>query len=394
MPKKSLKWNLLLALGAVLIALFSLELGLRIFYPAEKAGSDGGFREGGKDIPLHILVDSPVLYTLNPEHPEVNSRRLRGKEIKVPKPAGIFRVLILGDSVTYGVRVARENTFASLLERMLTSIHIPSEVLNAGVLGYTTYNEVQFFAEFGSTLQADLVIIAVCLNDIVNPRLHWNFIKMVLPTIPAEAIPNVIYDREHVGPILEARAMTGKKSHQSDEWRCSRVLTSSHLVRFLARRYQAYCGHGGDNAASPQQRAAHLPDLKAPIPTYITGEDSISIEVLLDETSDEFRWLTSNLQRLHNDVVSSGAKFLVVLFPLAYQLKADYPYAPQSLLSRYLESQAIPCLDLLPLFRHTEAAQIFWLSQGAYYDIWHLTHYGHFLTAQKLFEHILNKPPS
>ncbi len=69
--------------------------------------------------PLHTLVDSPLLYALNPEHPEINSQGLRDDNVTIPKPDGTFRILVLGDSVAYGDSVSRNDTFANRLEGLL-----------------------------------------------------------------------------------------------------------------------------------------------------------------------------------------------------------------------------------------------------------------------------------
>lgn len=59
--------------------------------------------------------DCPVLYRMNPDRPDVSAQGLRGGEYAIPKPPGTLRILVLGDSTTYGFRVEPGATFAKRL---------------------------------------------------------------------------------------------------------------------------------------------------------------------------------------------------------------------------------------------------------------------------------------
>ena len=152
------------------------------------------------------------------------------------------------------------------------------------------------------------------MNDVVNPRLHWNYTKQAIPNIPEEAIPNLDYDRNHILPTLEARK--------------DRAL---RLYRFI--RYRSYIIWSALNSYFEAE-------VKEPWPTLITGEDTISIKVLLDYDSSEWQWLRSIYGQLNSTVTSDGATFIVLVIPLAYQLAEDYPYIPQELILRYCEENS------------------------------------------------------
>jgi lysophospholipase L1-like esterase len=84
------------------------------------------------------------------------------------KPAGEFRIVVLGDSYTVGGQVPYEQTFPEVLERDLRDAGYSNvRVINAGVGGYTTFNEAGLLREDLSWLQPDLVVVASFLgNDI------------------------------------------------------------------------------------------------------------------------------------------------------------------------------------------------------------------------------------
>lgn len=348
--------------GALLVAALCLsfiagEIALRAYEAARNARPNG---TPPAPVPLHIVKQSPVLYALNPEHPDISSQGLRDDEAAIPKPEGTFRILVLGDSVAYGSSVPKTDTFSNRLERMLREQFGPVEVINAAVMGYTPYNELDYYLEEGRKFGADLVIVAFCMNDVANPRLHWGDAPGV--TFPTEAIPNHDYDRDHILPRL--RKLEEKKTHQS-------FLKQSRLHAVLEKAL------GRLN----RRKSKNFADTGAAIPTFITGEDTLSIEVLLDRNSSEWRWLASIYDRLHEAVRAERAQLVIAIFPLAYQLDDSYPFFPQERLADYCREKSIPCLDLLPAFKKHSKEDVFILDKEGRDDIWHLTDYGHTLSA-------------
>lgn len=85
----------------------------------------------------------------------------------LPKGKNEYRVLALGDSVTFGWGVDQDKTFAARLESLLPErLHRPVRVINSGVGGYNTVQEVTYFKQEGLALQPDLVILTYVQNDI------------------------------------------------------------------------------------------------------------------------------------------------------------------------------------------------------------------------------------
>ena len=48
-----------------------------------------------------VICDVELGYRLNPERPNINSRSVRHEEIVLPKPEGLYRIIVLGDSVPW-----------------------------------------------------------------------------------------------------------------------------------------------------------------------------------------------------------------------------------------------------------------------------------------------------
>lgn len=76
------------------------------------------------------------------------------------------RVLLLGDSVVFGHGLADEETPAAQLQRLFASNGRAVRVRNAGVSGYTTWNELAALEEYVATHEVDAVVLVYLENDI------------------------------------------------------------------------------------------------------------------------------------------------------------------------------------------------------------------------------------
>lgn len=369
--------NLCVSLAAIALSLLLLEVGVRSYHAARRYFA----RDKSDQAPpvrLHVETDAPYLYGLNPEHPDISPQGTRDDAAMIPKPAGAFRILVLGDSLAYASSIPKSDTFPNRLEALLKKQTGPAaEVVNAGVSGYGAYNELHYYLAKGREFGADIVVVAFCMNDVVNPRLHWGDAPFV--KIPDAAIPNLDYDRKHILPRLQK--LKEQQARPPTKSAGPTLLKHSELYRAIEPGLKRLFGGGGNDT----------PDPARPTPTYITGEDTISIEVLLDESSPEWRWLTGIYDQLHRAVREDRAELVVVLFPLAYQLDEGYPFFPQRRIAEYCERNSIPCLDLLPSFKRHRKEEVFLLQDSGYYDVWHLTGYGHELAAEEILSFMRGK---
>lgn len=97
---------------------------------------------------------------------------LRGNKHR-PKTPNTFRILVLGDSQAFGFGVTDDATFVSRLEALLTRRYPETDiqVLNGGVPGYGTADELAFFIKRGPELHPDLVVVQfLSVNDLQENR--------------------------------------------------------------------------------------------------------------------------------------------------------------------------------------------------------------------------------
>jgi hypothetical protein len=99
-----------------------------------------------------------------------NSRGLRGKrEHNYEKPAGVTRILLLGDSFTCGDEVSDDETYAHYLQEMLPE----TEVINLGVHGYGHDQMLLMMEEEGVRYQPDIVILGFLPMDMDRNMLSF-----------------------------------------------------------------------------------------------------------------------------------------------------------------------------------------------------------------------------
>ncbi|HEY6114321.1 MAG TPA: SGNH/GDSL hydrolase family protein [Candidatus Dormibacteraeota bacterium] len=128
-----------------------------------------------RNLAGYVRSSSPrLVYALRPGYAGNSSTGHRDREYSRTKPPGVFRVIGLGDSYSYGMGVARDRVFLKVAEEELNRrLARPVEVINFGVPGYNTAMEAAVLEEVTPAWQPDLVVIQFCGNDFNLP----NFIQ-------------------------------------------------------------------------------------------------------------------------------------------------------------------------------------------------------------------------
>ena len=91
-----------------------------------------------------------------------NSRGLRDREYIFEEPPGKCRIIVLGDSMTFGAGgVDNKDLFTELLENSDPRL----EVINLGVPAYSTDQEYLYLKREGLLYHPDLVILCIFRND-------------------------------------------------------------------------------------------------------------------------------------------------------------------------------------------------------------------------------------
>lgn len=164
---KRLLQNLLLAFTSVFLFLGAAEGLARLGYRPARIRYEGIFEYDRekvyalkRNLAQGVFAGKPVA---------TNSLGQRDREIPLRKPRNGFRVLALGDSVTFGHGVQAEETWPERLEGRLAA-RFPSlqvEVVNTAVPGNSPFQEY-FDLERALVLVPDAAVIQFVLNDVVE----------------------------------------------------------------------------------------------------------------------------------------------------------------------------------------------------------------------------------
>ncbi len=108
------------------------------------------------------LQSDPVRgYVLRPGVHGTNALHIRHGPVVDPKPAGMFRLLVLGDSVAFP-----DDGFVSRLRAMQAQASsLQVEILNAAVPGYTTWQQARHFEALVDAVRPDALLLQYCCND-------------------------------------------------------------------------------------------------------------------------------------------------------------------------------------------------------------------------------------
>jgi lysophospholipase L1-like esterase len=207
--------KLALSAASLLLALLGAELLVRALGAAPELGviRKGRFqlsrnpKIGYEPVPgLHYEGEGLSFYDYQGSS---NSLGYRDREHAVARLPGVYRILVLGDSVAAGLRIERsEDTFPFLLQDLLRAQGVNAEVMSFAVSGYNTQQEVETLKDKGLRYRPDLVVLAYVLND-----------------------------REQMdGGILAALLDSERRSGGVSSSRVHPVLAQSALYRFLALR--------------------------------------------------------------------------------------------------------------------------------------------------------------
>jgi len=187
-------WKIGTALLALLLALLAAEGVARLVLPRPqvveveapeaRTATPGAIQDREQDRGIDVLLDwsghrgvrlNPNVRATIHDHSlsqqdvviETNSLGLRHPELG-PKVAGTDRVLVVGDSITFCDYVAFEDSYTARLAGALERDGRDVEVINAGLPGASTVDELYHYLELRDAVRPDTVLLAMYLNDAQN----------------------------------------------------------------------------------------------------------------------------------------------------------------------------------------------------------------------------------
>ncbi|OGG03294.1 hypothetical protein A2W14_02820 [Candidatus Gottesmanbacteria bacterium RBG_16_37_8] len=246
MPSKTVRRMLILFLS-FFIMLFIAEFTVRkvnpqiTFISAKTLTFDCFAKDDLLPFTLQKNYSCTMMYYLGDFNTKasLNSQGYRGREFSPEKRPGVKRILVLGDSVTFGHGVADEFTYPFQTEKILHNDSLENiEVINAGyAAGFSPDSYYLYLKERGLKLKPDIVLIGLfVLNDIND------FSETVWEKIDNEGLPLKI---SSCCKTVDWKIIRNK--HFSIKYRYP-ILRDSHLFILLIDTLQKKFGWFGDPA--------------------------------------------------------------------------------------------------------------------------------------------------
>ena len=378
--------DIILVCAALLFALVCAELVARVFY-----------REHFVVFELHGIhrasLDPEIVYELRPgaglsfyykDQSEkityaINSGGLRGKEINERKPDDTLRIITLGDSVTFGVRVDQENIYPARLEERLNlwateqGIGKKFRVLNPSSCGWNTYNEVSWLERRGFDFEPDIVLLQFSMNDVDDPLAHMGTTVLYhLKEIPRDFFPE--------DPGMSGRENIFTRTADDIGFREVFQWYAPRLSKLYALTAQVI--HG----LKVKREAAEGGTVSQPWLSWC-------LDYLANPDSPHVAWLKNQLERLKRLSDKHGVAVVVVIFPLSYQLNSDNTTWRSALenVKMHIQDAGLDLLDLTPSFEEMSGDNQFHFYLHG--DASHLNTKGHEFTAQTIMDFLVAYQP-
>ncbi len=283
-------------------------------------------------------------------HPDrlvrINSLGLCDRELPLRKPAGEYRVLFVGDSVTRGLGLALEENFVTRLEPLLNNPprKLKIRTINAGCDGYTTWQQTDYLKRDGLQLSPDFVVLGFCINDVLDV---------------VDAPPGLVRGRPWITDYPRFNHVSGivrMVAHYSNARR-AKIFREQHLWTNQNRYAEQ------NNLVFAEEALADPPP-----PRLAAAWDRI-----LEDLSD-----------FAKVCAGSAVPWMLVAFPIEPMVSADPPgYSIYSRLEQWATRNDVPWLDMTPVFRR-------WTTQHnanaglLFNDTVHLSPLGARVTAEEL----------
>jgi lysophospholipase L1-like esterase len=422
LSKKKLRlFKFALLLVSLIIGLLIAEVALRLI---------------GYTYPLFYTTDTVRGYALQPgmsgwyrkegeSYVRINGDGQRDREHAKAKPADTLRIAVLGDSYAEALQVPLEDAFPVVMEGRLQSCPAFKgkliEVLNFGVSGYGTAQELLTLREKVWDYAPDIVLLAVTTNNDITDNLRA-FKR-------TEEIPYFVY-RDNGQLTLDdsfLRSRTFQLRHSAlnragrwirDRLRVIQAFHQGHyaLKNYLAsRRTPAPAAPppiaqpvGGINLqatdAPPQRDAAVATAAAAAVVSDEVGIDNLVYREPTDANWREAWRVTEGLLTLMRDEVRGhGVKFIVVTLSNGIQVHpqpaaraaflrrvgADDIFYPDTRLRLLGERENFPVITLAPpLQQYAEQRQVFLHGFGRDLGNGHWNSSGHRVAGELLAQRI------
>ncbi|MBI3464173.1 MAG: hypothetical protein HY000_14120 [Planctomycetes bacterium] len=257
-----------------------------------------------------------------------NSLGLRGPELPLDKPAGVRRIVVLGDSFVAGWGVADEEVFTAKLQRQLDAeSQQQAEVINVGRIGSSIVRQLDLYEAVGRRFDPDVVVLAYYVgNDLTEAMQEQDRAELarwhpdgMIRRLAYAWCPNMYLELAILRQAVEARRQFEPR-------------TSDEILQTIREQAQA---NGSDPAAAVERYAAIPSEIRRQVEQGLLSQhrvlpacyDPERVRRALDPPDDYFQqaWPRTerHLELLRQAVNADGARLAIMAIPDAVQVDPD-----------------------------------------------------------------------
>jgi hypothetical protein len=317
----------------------------------------------------------------------INSKGLHDVENSYEKDEGVYRILVLGDSIADAFEVPIKEAFPARLESLLDQGQHETrfEVINGGHLSFGTDDELLFYRCEGYKYQPDLVLLVFTVSNDVFDNSHTLNPHVDRPyfTLNKGQLELHNFSVEGEGPAHTVEKPRGP-------------LDSLKVFLYTHSKLYRFAGHIVKRNSWSWSAIARLGPMGRGGPSPATSVASLDFSVFKTPYppawQDAFILTEKLIQEIKEEAEAHEAQLVVIVVPNPYQLewKSDLDLdwdAPNRRLTQILQRQGISYLDLLPLLRAYKASS----PQEALYikGDGHWSAAGHAQAARLIYEYLV-----
>ena len=267
----------------------------------------------------------------------------------IKKGKNELRILNLGDSITMGHGVSKDETYSKYLEALLSGLlknYQTIQAINTGVQGYSTFQEVEVLKR-GLIFEPDIVTIGFCLNDVTEP---------------------FVVNKDLGGVGLDYHKVTqvpnGLLSYLLNETGFGRLIQEIRIRKLDAK----------------QEKLAELFDVK---------------KMLLNKNDSTYQaqwnFTLKKLNEIYSICKNKDIPVILLIFPFTFQINKENLTWAQELIINNANENNVGSINFLNIFQQstgsdTSAINLYFLDED------HFTPLGHQVVAQELSKVIIGMP--
>ena len=330
----------------IVVSVGGAELGVRLLALAPPVPSQYVRYAADDILPFRPQVNDRWMHSGGGGEFEVevrtNSLGFRDVEHSREKPVDVFRILALGDSFTFGVGAAFEDSYLVRLEEMLnerSGSHPAIEIIKAGVPRFWPEAEALLLERIGVSFDPDLVLVSFLPNDVADTVVGMDYLEV------------------SEGFLLTRQA---DQLGRPGLW----LFLHSHAARIVLQRY----------VVAQAGRSRSEPD-----------DDVVFADIYRADGPYEYAWseVEAESQRMIEIAASVGSDIAFVHIPQQNFEMESAPY-PATRLGQWADMRDVTFIDTLPgIRRAAEHETLYWARDG------HCTPAGYRVVAEQVFDGLI-----